>query len=145
MQLLDESGALSGGAAGAGAGGLEGFDDEDGDYMDEDAELAAVLAASAAEAGVAVAPPAPESSVPSATNPATTASADPSSLLNSLTQPVGPGPDGSTTLYVTPEDNAAIERLVALGFERGMAAQAFFACDKNEELAANFLFDQGWE
>ena len=27
------------------------------------------------------------------------------------------------------------------GWERTMAAEAFFACGKNEELAANFLFD----
>ena len=52
----------------------------------------------------------------------------------------GEGDDaGSVQIPVSPEDQAAIERLTALGFDRNMAIQAFFACDKNEELAANFL------
>lgn len=28
-----------------------------------------------------------------------------------------------------------------MGFTEGQAAQAFFACDKNEMLAANYLFE----
>lgn len=53
-----------------------------------------------------------------------------------------PLPPGAQTIAVTEEERDAIERLCRLGFDRDQAIQAYFACDKNEELAANFLFDQ---
>ncbi|CAM8940014.1 unnamed protein product [Rhodiola kirilowii] len=45
------------------------------------------------------------------------------------------------TVQVTPEENEAIERLQAMGFDRAIVLQVFFACNKNEELAANYLLD----
>jgi len=42
---------------------------------------------------------------------------------------------------VSNEELAATTNLEALGFNRHRAVQAYFACDKNEELAANFLFE----
>ncbi|POR34059.1 UV excision repair protein rhp23, partial [Tolypocladium paradoxum] len=53
-----------------------------------------------------------------------------------------PLPPGAQAISVTEEERDAIERLCRLGFDRDQAIQAYFACDKDEELAANFLFDQ---
>lgn len=53
----------------------------------------------------------------------------------------GLGGAPQATIQLSAEDSAAVERLAALGFDKQMAAQAYLLCDKNEELAANFLFD----
>jgi UV excision repair protein RAD23 len=36
-----------------------------------------------------------------------------------------------------------INMLVSYGFPKARAAEAYFACDKNLEMAANFLFEAG--
>jgi UV excision repair protein RAD23 len=51
------------------------------------------------------------------------------------------GVDPTSVIQVTEEEQAAIERLMALGFDRPRVIEAYFACDKNETIAANFLFE----
>ena len=58
------------------------------------------------------------------------------SLQQELRRPQGP------TIRLTKEESDAVKRLQELGFSQADAVQAYFACDKNEEMAANFLFEQ---
>eukprot|EP00049_Salpingoeca_infusionum_P017543 m.353369 g.353369 ORF g.353369 m.353369 type:complete len:271 (-) comp16750_c0_seq1:261-1073(-) len=65
-------------------------------------------------------------------------------LINSPLDAPGMGmPPQQPSVQLSPEEAAAIDRLCALGFDRTMAAQAYFACEKNENLAANYLLEHG--
>jgi len=77
-------------------------------------------------------------------------------FIQLLNEPVVTGGSGASTgaqipianppvIQITLEEKAAIDRLVAFGFDRMQAMEAFFACDKDETLAANYLLEHQGE
>jgi len=55
--------------------------------------------------------------------------------------PGGQAQENPNVIRLTEEEGAAVDRLAEMGFDKHEAAQAYLACDKNEMLAANFLFE----
>lgn len=51
------------------------------------------------------------------------------------------GRPGQNVITLSKPEFDAIQRLKEFGFSEMDAAQAYFACDKNEEMAVNFLFE----
>lgn len=93
--------------------------------------VAAMLAAAqAAQAQAGGAAPAMGGAAPAMPQPAAAPAAAPAAE-----------PPQAPSVQLTAAEQEAVGRLQALGFERSVVVEAFLACDRNEEVAANYLFE----
>ena len=72
----------------------------------------------------------------------------PASLESTFESAAVPSPTGAPAAAaasagpaLSASEEASVARLCEMGFPRNAVIEAFVACDRNEEMAANFLFD----
>ena len=46
-------------------------------------------------------------------------------------------------IEMTEKDEESVQRLIELGFDKSLVTQVYFACNKDEQITANYLFDMG--
>ena len=54
-------------------------------------------------------------------------------------------PPGATVVHLTESERQAVDRICTMGFARQRVLEAYLACDKNEEMAINYLLEQGFD
>jgi len=55
------------------------------------------------------------------------------------------GPQGQVLIQITQEEKSQLDHLESLGFSRQRALEAWLICERNQEMAANYLFENGMD